>query len=280
MKLGFIGLGNMGGSIARDLLTSGNTVTVHDLDAETLAEFGRLGARLASSPAEVAAAAEAVGICVRSDDQVLDVVNGPTGILRAAPPGLIIAVHSTIHLETLDTICKLAEAKGVRVVDAPVSRGTNAPKTKAIVFMLGGAPEDVAKVACYVSHAALKIVQTGKRGSALTLKICNNVITYLMLLTLRDSLRLMAAAEIDLRALAELVAANGVAGPNMLFSINRRLGQNAGTHHLIDTTEVNAALGEKDLSCALDAGRALGIDMPMVSLARREIREAMFEMLR
>jgi len=228
----------------------------------------------------VAKNAEIIGICVRTDEQVSEVLAGPNGILSASKPGLIVAIHSTIHLETFEAICKTAEAKGVHLVDAPVSRGINAPKTKAINFMVGGQPGDVAKVVPYVTLAALKVIPTGKRGSAMALKICNNIITYMMVLTLRDVFRLAEAGGVDLNALGELVSSNGVAGPNMLFSIKRRSGARAEVHHVVDSAETNAKLGEKDLSCALDAAAMLGVQMPMVELGRKEIAQAMFEMLK
>jgi 3-hydroxyisobutyrate dehydrogenase-like beta-hydroxyacid dehydrogenase len=280
MRLGFIGLGNMGNSIARDLVTPGNTVTVYDVREDVLSEFTRLGADRSTSPAGVAAASDIVGICVRTDEDVLDVLNGPNGILSAAHPGLIVAIHSTIHLATLDRVVKIAEEKGVRIVDAPVTRGTNAPKHKAVVFMVGGMPDDVEKVIPYVALAALKVVRTGKRGSAMALKISNNLITYLMVITLRDAVRLAEAAGVDLKVMAEVLSANGVAGPNMLFSVNRRAGATTEVHHAIDSAEANAMLGEKDLSCALDAASFLGVRIPAAEMACKEIRAAMLEMLR
>jgi 3-hydroxyisobutyrate dehydrogenase len=280
MRLGFIGLGNMGASIARDLMTPDNTLTVYDLRKDITAEFAQLGAGVAASPSELAGSVDIVGICVRTDEDVRAVLSGPDGLLSQPRPGLIVAIHSTIHLSTLDEIYELAQATGVRVVEAPVSRGTNAPKKKAIVFMLGGAPEDVEKVLPYVQPAALNVIRTGARGTAMALKICNNLVTYLMVVTLRDGFRLAEAAGIDLRALAELMASNGVAGPNMLFSLNRRAGAETRVHHVVDSAETNAALGEKDLSCALDAALHLGVKLPAVEMARREIREAMFDMLR
>jgi 3-hydroxyisobutyrate dehydrogenase len=280
MNVGFIGLGNIGNIIVRDLIGPGNKVTVYDVREEVLREFSELGAISVTSPAEVAAASDIVGICVRSDEEVLDVLNASTGILSAAHPGLIVAIHSTIHLATLDQIVELAERTGVRIVDAPVTRGTNAPENKAIVFMLGGAPEDVDEVGAYVAPAALKTVRTGKRGSAMALKISNNLITYLMLITLRDALRLAEAAGVDLKVMAEVLSANGVAGPNMLFSVNRRAGGASEMHHSVGSAEAMAVLGEKDLSCALDAASLLGVQIPAAEMARKEIRAAMLEMLR
>jgi 3-hydroxyisobutyrate dehydrogenase len=279
MRLGFIGLGNIGAGIARDVASSGHTLTVFDLRPEAMAELAALGAQTASSSAKVAASSDIVGICVRTDDDVREVVCGPNGLLAGARPGLILAIHSTIHLSTLEELHAAAEEKGVRVVDAPISRGTNAPRTKAIVFMLGGAPQDVVQVVPYVSLAALKVVRTGKLGSALILKLCNNLITYLMTVTLRDAFRLCSAGEVDLRQLEEVVSSNGVGSPNMLFSIRHRAGLKTQVQHTVDTAEVNAALGEKDLSCALDAASHLGVKLPAVEMARGEIRDTIFEIL-
>jgi len=278
MNIGFIGLGNMGNSIARDLVSE-HALTVYDVGTEIVEEFSRLGAKVALSPADLAAAADIVGVCVRTDEQVLEVLKGPNGILSSARPGLIVAIHSTIHLSTLDQVYAEAQERGVHVVDAPVTRGANAPKTKAVVFMVGGDRDDVAKVVSYVGPAALKIVETGGRGTAMAVKICNNLIGYIMLVTLRDTFRLAEAAKVDLKALADVVGSNGVAGPNMLYSINRRAGVAAQLHRAIDTAENNAKISEKDLSCALDAAATLGVEMPAVEMARNEIRTTMFELL-
>jgi 3-hydroxyisobutyrate dehydrogenase len=280
VQIGFIGLGNMGASIARDLARSEHELTVYDLREDVLSEFAKLGAHIAASPAEVAARSEVVGICVRTDEQLLSVLRGEQGVLAGAKPGLVIAVHSTIHLRTLEVARAEAAGKQVRLVDAPVTRGVNAPKERAIVFMIGGAPEDVAKVVAYATPAALKIVETGKLGSALTLKICNNIITWLMTVTLRDALRLADAAGIHPSKLAELVSCNGVAGPNMLYAISRWSRDSSNVHHVIDTAEVNAELGEKDLSCALERAASLGVELPAVVFGRTKIRQAVLEMLK
>ena len=279
MKTGFIGLGNMGASIARDLATSSQDVMVYDLRDEALAEFRALGARVAGSPADVARHAEVVGLCVRTDQQLLDVLEGEEGLLSSARPGLVVTIHSTIQLDTLEAARKSASQADVRIVDAPVSRGTNAPKTRAINFILGGDPEDVARARAFVDPAALTVIEAGPSGSALGLKICNNIITFLTTTTMRDVIRLANASGVDLEKLAELVSSNGAGSPNMLYSLRRSAGARIETAHTVDTAAVNAELGEKDLECALESAAALGVKLPAVEFGRGEIRDVMFELL-
>jgi 3-hydroxyisobutyrate dehydrogenase-like beta-hydroxyacid dehydrogenase len=280
MNLGFIGLGNMGLCIARELIVPGNQVTVFDVRPEVVAELQPLGATAAACAADVARASDIVGVCVRTDQEVRDVLEGADGILAAAKPGLLVAIHSTIKLSTLRDLARKADAKGVRLVDAPVSRGTNSPKTKAIVFMVGGAPEDVACALPFIELAALKIVRTGALGTAMTLKVCNNLLTYLTVVSAADAVHLAEAAGLDVKLLADVTATNGVAGANLSYVLNTRAGIKVAVNRPMDTAETNAMLGEKDLDCALEVGRDLGVELPAVAMARTAIRKALLELAR
>jgi 3-hydroxyisobutyrate dehydrogenase-like beta-hydroxyacid dehydrogenase len=280
MRSGFIGLGNIGGSIARDLAVSGRDFMVFDTRQEILEEFRSLGAKTVASAREVAEASDVVGICVRTDQQVLDVLQGENGLLAGASPGLLIAVHSTIELDTLEKAKALAEASGVRIVDAPVSRGTEAPSIKGITFMLGGAPDDVDQAAVFCEPAALDIIRTGALGSALRLKIINNVLTYQVAVIMSEVNELVAATGVDSAALWQLISNNGVGSPNMRFAMNRYQKKTDNTaNSTLPNAELAAALGEKDLDCALQLAAALDLDLPLLKLGRAEFRKAMFATL-
>jgi 3-hydroxyisobutyrate dehydrogenase-like beta-hydroxyacid dehydrogenase len=274
MKFGFIGLGNIGILIARDLAVSGNELVVHDVSPEGPDAMRKLGAAVAASPAEVARASTIVGVCVRDDKDVYDVFNGPRGLLSAARPELLVAIHSTVRVDTIRDIAAVAAAKGVHVVDAPVSRGVASPSSKGIVFMVGGESADMERVRPFLEFCALKIINAGPLGSGMTLKICNNLLTYLTMVSANDAISLAEAAGLDVKCLAEVTANNGVAGAMLTSVLLRRTGMPMPAHVVLPSPESLINLGEKDLECALEVGRALGIKLPAVTMARHEIRNA------
>ena len=274
MKLGFIGLGNIGKPIALDLIVPGNEVAVHDVAPGAAEDLRKLGATVAGSAAEVARAADIVGVCVRDDSDLHDVLDGPEGLLSAARPGLLVAIHSTVRVATVRELAAKAATRKVRLVDAPVSRGAGGPAKKAVVFMVGGDPADVERVRPYLELAALKIVNAGPLGAGMALKLCNNLLSYLTLICATDAINLAEAAGLDVKMLAEVTSNNGVAGPNLTAILKRRIGEPTGLNNRIPPLENLIALGEKDLDCALEVARDLGVTLPAVAMARSTIRRS------
>jgi 3-hydroxyisobutyrate dehydrogenase len=275
MNFGFVGLGNIGKPIARDLIVAGNDVVVYDLRPEPVTDLSSLGARAGASPAEVAQRADIIGVCVRDDSDVHEVFDGRNGILAAARPGLLVAIHSTVRIDTVRRIAERAAEKGVRIVDAPVSRSATGPATKAVVFMVGGEPDDVAQVRPFLEPAALKIVVAGRLGAGMALKICNNLLSYLILVCATDAIGLAEAAGLEVQLLADVTSSNGVAGPNLTAILMRRTGRSAQMNAFIPALDSLIGLGEKDLDCALEVGRDLGVQLPAVAMARHNIRRAL-----
>jgi 3-hydroxyisobutyrate dehydrogenase len=277
MKNGFIGLGNIGMLIARDLAASEHELIVYDVAPGGPEEIGKKGAKVARSPAEVAQNADIIGICVRDAKEVRDVMEGPDGILSTARPGLLVAIHSTISINAVRDIAATAKAKGVHVVDAPVSRGAGSPIAKGIVFMLGGAPEDVARVEPFVALAALKIVKTGGLGTGMAAKICNNLLTYTTMVMANDAMRIAEATGLDVKCLVDVTSNNGVAGASLPSTFMRRTGAALPAHVTPPPPEALIGLGEKDLDCALEVGRNFKIDLPAVKMSRAAFRQTVLD---
>lgn len=279
MQLGFIGLGNIGRGIARDLIVPGNEVFVYDVVPEGPAALKELGANIASSSADVARKTDVIGVCVRDDEDVHDVFEGPEGILSAPRAGLVVAIHSTIRIKTVREIAAVAEKKGVRVVDAAVSKGYNSPPRKSVVVMVGGAPEDVEKALPFFELCAHTIVKTGPLGSGMALKICNNVLSYLLFISANEAVQLAEAAGLDLKQLVAVTSNNGIAGPSLTHMFLERAGAKPVNHATPMPLDAMSGLGEKDLDCALEVGREFGLVLPTVSLARNTIRPALYQLL-
>jgi len=272
MKAGYIGLGHIGRDMARELVRSGRDTIVFDILPEGPAELAALGAGTAASPAALAADRDVIGVCVRTDRQVLDVLGGADGILASARPGTLVTIHSTVRPSTVRAAAEQAQAKGVRLVDAPVSRGALEREGKTIIYMLGGEPADVALARDFVEPSAKQIVEAGPLGAAMTLKICNNLVTYLEFLAAVEADRLARRNGLDPALLLSVMAGNGNATPSMQGFMKNRLA-------MIDQPAARAAfegfaaIAEKDLDCALEAAGEAGLDLPGAALIRERIRD-------
>ena len=274
MKAGFVGLGHIGRGMAQALVESGLDTAVYDLFPEGPAELAAMGATAAQSPADVALHSEVMGVCVRSDQDVLDVFEGANGILAAGRPGLLVAVHSTVRPSTVHRVAEMAAAKGVRVVDAPVSRGAPNAEGKSIVYMLGGSEQDIADVRAFVATAAKQIIVAGSLGAAMALKACNNLVTYLEFLAAVEADRLARRTGLDPALLLEVMIANGNATPSMQALMKNRFGMSgAPDDPMRQAFERSTVIAEKDLDCALEAAAEVGLDLPGAKLVRGRMRD-------
>ena len=139
-SVGFIGLGSQGGPMARRIIEAGYPVTLWARRPGTLEPFADTAAKTAGSPAELAAASDLVCVCVRDDADTEEVVDAVLGGLAA---GGVIAVHSTVHPDTCRRLAERAQARGVRLIDAPVSGGAPAAEAGRLLVMAGGDEETV-----------------------------------------------------------------------------------------------------------------------------------------
>jgi 3-hydroxyisobutyrate dehydrogenase len=275
MRSGFIGLGNIGRPIACDLARAG-ALTVFDKMPEGPQELRALGAQVADSPAGVAREADFVGVCVVDDRQVREVITGDNGLLKTARAGTLIAIHSTVRVATVHELAAAAARQGVRIVDAAVSRSADAQPSKSVVFMVGGESEDVARLEGILEPAALKFVRAGKLGAGMTLKICNNILSYLIMVCAADAMRLAEAAGLDLNTLAQVTSTNGVGGANLRAILERRASAHRQPTRLMPSNEALVGLAMKDLDCALEVGKDLGVkDMRATQLARDEFKRSL-----
>src|SRR5437763_11852468 len=138
MRAGFIGLGSQGGPMARRIVESGHSLAIWARRPETLEPFRDTAATVATSPAEVGAGSDVVGICVMADADVEDVVLRDDGVLAGMASGGVIAIHSTVHPDTCRKVAEQAAARGVDVIDAPVSGGAPAASEGRLLIMVGG----------------------------------------------------------------------------------------------------------------------------------------------
>jgi 3-hydroxyisobutyrate dehydrogenase len=176
VKVGFIGLGSQGGPMARRIVEAGCETTLWARRPATLQPFADTPAKVAESPAELAAASDLVCLCVVGDADIEEITRGEDGLLAAMKPGGVIAVHSTVHPDTCRELAKQAGAQGVSVIDAPVSGGGPAASEGRLLVMVGGDADVVERCRPVFETYADPVVHLGDLGSGQTTKLLNNLL--------------------------------------------------------------------------------------------------------
>jgi len=205
MKMGFIGLGNVGGKLAGSLLRNGVDLTVLDLDPDRVAAFAAKGAGSASSPAEMLADTDAVITCLPSPEASAVVVEGPGGLLEAMVPGKIWMEMSTTDAAEVERLGALITAKGGSAVDCPVSGGCHRADTGNISIFAGCDREVFERILPILTHLGRRILHTGPIGSASVLKVVTNYLATANLLTCCEALVTCKAAGMDLNTAFEAI---------------------------------------------------------------------------
>lgn len=175
-RIGFVGVGNMGGPMALNLLKAGHSVKVFDLSADAVALCVAKGAEAAATATEAAANVGVVVSMLPKGDHVRAVYLGDKGILAAAVPGTLFIDCSTIDVATARDVEKAATVAGMNMVDAPVSGGVGGAAAGTLTFMVGGSKGAFEAAKPILEAMGKNIVHTGGPGNGQAAKICNNMI--------------------------------------------------------------------------------------------------------
>jgi 3-hydroxyisobutyrate dehydrogenase len=206
LKVGFIGLGSQGGPMARRIVEGGYPTTLWARTPATLEPFADTPAKVAESPAELAAVSDLVCLCVVGDADIEEITGDQHGLLAAMKPGSVIAVHSTVHPHTCRKLAKQAAAQGVSVVDAPVSGGGGAAEQRRLLVMVGGDADVVERCRPVFETYGDPVVHLGELGSGQTTKLLNNLLFTANLGTAATALSLAKALGVSPDRLIEVVS--------------------------------------------------------------------------
>lgn len=261
MKLGFIGIGLMGRPMVLRLLAAGYAVCVWNRSREKLAPVVEKGARAMESPAAVAREAEIVMLCVTDQHAVEQVLFGAGGVAEGAAPGTLVVDFSSIAPDAAREFARRLEAKGVGLVDAPVSGGVPGAEKGTLAIMAGGEPEHVERARPVVMHLAQRFTRMGGSGAGQTTKLCNQVIVGSLLPVIAEAVRLAEAAGVDARRLPEALK-GGFADSLPLQIFGARMAGRAFEPPL----GANAIM-LKDLENAAAVARRFGVPLPMARTA-------------
>ncbi len=205
MKIGFIGLGNVGGKLAGSLIRNGHDVTVRDLDDALVQSFVARGARAASSPRELGEAVDLIVTCLPSPAASSVVAEGPDGFLPALGPGKVWLEMSTTDYSEVIRLGALVEATGAMMMECPVSGGCHRADTGNIAIFAGGRREAFEFVLPVLTTMGRRILHTGELGTASQLKVMTNFLCTVHLVALAEALTVCQAAGMDMNTVYEAI---------------------------------------------------------------------------
>jgi 3-hydroxyisobutyrate dehydrogenase len=204
-KIGFIGLGNVGGKLAGSLARHGIDLTVRDLNAELEAGFMRRGARRAASPREMAERVDVIITCLPSSAASAEVMERADGILAGLGAGKVWLEMSTTDAAEIRRLGTLVEAHGALAMDCPVSGGCHRAETGNISIFAGGSREAFERVLPILSILGRRILHTGPLGSASVLKVVTNYLCTVHLAALAEALTVCKVAGQDMNTAYEAI---------------------------------------------------------------------------
>ena len=272
MRAGFIGLGNIGKPMAQRLAVRPGSVRVHDAVSDAM---DLPNATAVPSPADVGAGADLVGICVRDDDDVRNVVDGPDGLLRTMRGGGI-AVHSTVRPSTIRELAERAAEQDVALIDAAVTGGPDGAARGELTVMAGGTRRQLDLLRPLIEAYASVIVHAGALGAGMTLKLANNLVTYMQLHAALEAYRFADGAGMKPELLDEVMSNNGNLTPAMKAYIQyRQTGpERVGADAFLRSQEALAVLADKDLSLAQETAAEFGMTLPGIEALRPIFRHS------
>ncbi len=205
LRIGFIGLGNVGGQLAGNLLRHGVHLTVRDMEAARVAPFVTAGARSAPSPRELAEAADIVITCLPSPSISAEVMEASDGVLAGLNAGKIWLEMSTTDQTEARRLAARVEAQGAFAMDCPVSGGCHRAATGNISIFAGGARATFERVLPVLAILGQRILHTGPVGSASALKVLTNYLCTVHLVALCEALTVAKVAGLDLNTAYEAI---------------------------------------------------------------------------
>jgi 3-hydroxyisobutyrate dehydrogenase len=267
----FIGLGTMGAPMARRLLAAGHEVVAVDADPARAAE---LGAPVAATPSEAAAASEVAILSLPSPAAVEEVVLGASGLHVGAPSGFTVVDMSTGPPTLARELATELRRAGVDCLDAPVSGGPRGAETGTLTIMVGGSPEAVASQRSLLADLGSLVVHVGPAGAGQAAKLCNNMIAGATMVAIAEACFVAEREGID-PAVLYAVVTRSTGDSRVLrtrFPMAGASAEHPASHGYKPLFSLD--LMAKDLDLALELATAHRVDAGVASTSRKRYREA------
>lgn len=267
-KVGFIGLGNMGGPMAENLVKAGHEVKVFDLSAEALARLEQAGAKVADSAKAAVADVEFVVSMLPASKHVQSLYLGEQGIAEHIDSQTLVIDSSTIDAQTARDLAVTLNKQGVRFIDAPVSGGTAGAKAGTLTFICGGDAADIEEARAVLGNMGKNVFRAGDHGAGQVAKICNNMLLAILMAGTSEALQLGRANGLDPKVLSQIMLQSS--GRNWTLEV-----YNPCPYVMEGVPSSNNYAGgfqvdlmAKDLGLAMDTAQAVDARTPLGEMAQ------------
>lgn len=251
-KIGFIGLGIMGRGMTNNLIKAGYEVTVWNRTASRMSPFIEQGAKAGENPADVAAKSDIIITCVSDTPDVEAVILGENGVVHGAKKGSLVIDCSTISPHATRDIAAKLNDKGVKMLDAPISGGSEGAANGTLSIMVGGDADQFQHATGVLEAMGKTITHVGEQGAGQTVKLVNQILVVGNMMAVSEALLFAQAGGLDLQKTLDAVE-GGAAGSWML--------SNRGSQCIVRDWKPGFTidLQQKDLRLVLEAADQMGV---------------------
>ncbi len=266
-QVGFVGLGKIGSKMAMRLARAGFLRGVYDLRPEAMSEFTALGVRAASSPKDLAMDVDMVVIMVVNLDQTEEVLFGADGAVEGLAEGAIVACMNTIGPRGIRELAARLAERGIRTLDAPVSTGVKGAEAGTLEIMAGAEPDVKDETEEVLAAMGRDIFWVGPVGNGQTLKMMNQLLCSVELVSISEALVLGAKAGIDGQTLYEVTRAGSGNSAMLMGKVPKIIEGDFSSEGDVD-------IHLKDLDIVTQTARELGVPLVLTNVAKEILRAA------
>lgn len=268
MKVGFVGLGIMGHPMALNLIKAGHQLWVHARRPESMQPLAEAGAVTCANPSDVAAHVDVTFIMVSDTPDVEQVILGESGIVHGAKAGSVVVDMSTISPTATKVMAEALQARGVDMLDAPVSGGDVGAINGTLSIMVGGKPEAFERVKPLFAVMGKNIVHVGDSGAGQVAKACNQIVVGITIQAVAEALTFARKNGVDAAKVREALM-GGFAGSKILEIHGNRMLK----HEF--KPGFKTKLHQKDLNIVMQTARELGVALPATALVMQNLNALM-----
>lgn len=259
MQIGFIGLGIMGMPMARHLLKAGHSLTVWSNTKSKTQQIGKEGAKVASSPAELAKQSDLVFIIVGETKHMRDVTVGPQGLIHGIKKGAVVVDCSTVSPSASREVAAQFKAKGVQFLDAPVTGSKAGAEGGNLTFMIGGDREVFERIKPYLEPMGKKLYHVGGNGMGLHAKLSQNLVLALTYQGMCEGFVLAAKAGVPPDVMYDIIQNSAARAGIIEYKRNAVFDGNWDTNFSLKWMY-------KDIGLMLESGREMGVPLPALAV--------------
>lgn len=259
--VGFIGLGQMGAPMARNLLAKGHPLVVHDIDRGKVDALVALGAQAATGPDDLARRASRVVSMVDTTAQAEEVMTGAAGLLSGAEPGDVVISMSTIDPMALRRLREVLVARGVELIDAPVSGMEKGARDGTLRAFVGGEAAALDTARPVLDSMCAEVIHFGAIGQGTAMKLINNMLMQAGRVLVAEAMALGAKAGLDARQMVEVIGRSTGNSVVFQYSAPRMVSR--------DFDGIRMDITFKDLEIQTQLGKSLGVPMFIATIAQQ-----------